>query len=79
MTTESIDPPLNGRGQAPTTPYEAGYDSVVSGANTTNCSYAWFNTPERTAEWERGVREAKARLQERSVLPTHKPVKELNL
>lgn len=43
-----------------TTPYEAGYDSVVSGANTDNCNFKWFATPEDTKEWERGAREAKA-------------------
>lgn len=43
-----------------TTAYNAGYDSVIRGANTTNCGFRWFATPDSTTEWERGVREAKA-------------------
>lgn len=34
--------------------YRAGYDSVVNGANTTNCHLRYFRTKELMREWERG-------------------------
>jgi len=36
------------------TAYEAGRDCALNGANTENCNFKWFATPESTAEWERG-------------------------
>lgn len=42
------------------TPYEAGYDSVESGASVRNCHFGFFSTPERTKEWERGAKAAQA-------------------
>lgn len=38
--------------------YEAGKDCTINGANTENCNFKWFATPELLAEWERGKREA---------------------
>ena len=40
-------------------PYDAGYDSVIHGANMTNCHFSLFATEDSTKEWERGVQEAK--------------------
>lgn len=40
--------------------YEAGKDSVINGANTENCNFRIFSTPEKTKAWERGVADAKA-------------------
>jgi len=34
--------------------YHAGYDAGMNGANTTNCHFAIFSTPEKAKEWERG-------------------------
>jgi len=39
--------------------YEAGYDSVVNGANTENCHFTFFATPTKTAAWERGAAAAR--------------------
>ena len=39
--------------------FEAGYDSVASGANESNCHFGYFSTPEMTKAWERGAAEAK--------------------
>lgn len=41
------------------TPYEAGKDYALNGANTENCNFKWFATPESLAEWERGRDETK--------------------
>lgn len=64
MTHTSKEPhnatPTNVVGELKT-PYEAGYDSVINGADSNNCNFKWFNTPENTQEWERGVKEAKAK------------------
>jgi ribosome modulation factor len=35
-------------------PYQAGYDAGFNGANTENCNYTWFATPEMTKQWEEG-------------------------
>lgn len=40
------------------TPYQAGYDCGKNGANTENCNFKWFDTPENTKEWERGKEES---------------------
>jgi len=40
--------------------YKAGFDSVVSGPNTTNCNFRLFATPAMTRAWEHGQRDAKA-------------------
>lgn len=34
--------------------YEAGRDCALNGANTNNCNFRYFATPESLAEWERG-------------------------
>lgn len=34
--------------------YDAGYDSIVNGPDMENCHFAWFNSPEKTKEWEHG-------------------------
>lgn len=34
--------------------YTAGYDFGLNGANTRNCHFKYFATPELTKEWERG-------------------------
>lgn len=36
-----------------------GYDSVINGANTTNCNFRIFSTKEKMRAWERGVKRAK--------------------
>ena len=38
-------------------PYDAGRDCAINGANTDNCNFRWFSSPESTAEWERGKRD----------------------
>lgn len=38
---------------------EMGYDSVVNGANTTNCHFSLFASKELTTAWEKGARLAK--------------------
>lgn len=46
----------------PTTPidkaYNFGYDCGKNGANTTNCNFSIFSTPENTKAWERGKAKA---------------------
>lgn len=37
--------------------YLAGLDCARNGANTTNCHFTHFATPEQTREWERGKRD----------------------
>lgn len=39
---------------------ELGYDCGKNGPNTRNCHFAIFSTPENTAAWERGMREAES-------------------
>lgn len=34
--------------------YDAGRDCGLNGANMRNCHFAWFISPQNTAEWERG-------------------------
>jgi hypothetical protein len=36
------------------TPYAAGRDSAINGANTANSHFMWFSSWESTREWERG-------------------------
>ena len=38
--------------------YRMGRDCALHGADSTNCHFALFRSPEMTAEWERGKREA---------------------
>jgi len=38
-------------------PYAAGLDAAINGANQENCHFGWFNSKENTAEWSRGNRE----------------------
>ncbi len=40
-------------------PYLMGYDCEIHGANTTNCHFSLFDSPEHTAAWEAGVAQAK--------------------
>lgn len=35
-------------------PYKMGFDCGKKGANTKNCHFSIFSTPEKTKEWERG-------------------------
>lgn len=39
------------------TAYEAGKDCALNGADTDNCNFKWFATPELLAEWEKGKAE----------------------
>ena len=41
------------------TAFDAGWDSVVNGPDTTNCNFIWFSKPEWTKDWELGARKAK--------------------
>jgi len=34
--------------------YEQGLDSGLNGANTTNCHFRLFSSPDKTRAWERG-------------------------
>jgi hypothetical protein len=44
--------------------YDFGYDAGLNGANTTNCNFGIFSSPENTKAWERGKAEGdKARKQ----------------
>ena len=36
--------------------YKMGVDCAINGANTTNCNFSIFSSPENTAAWERGKR-----------------------
>lgn len=40
--------------------YRMGYDCGKNGANTTNCHFGIFSTPENTKAWERGKADADA-------------------
>ena len=40
--------------------YRRGFDCAIHGANEQNCHFSTFATPELTAEWERGKRDATA-------------------
>ena len=47
----------NKRGQSRRTlhsAFEAGYDSVINGADLENCSFKWFGSVEGKENWERG-------------------------
>ena len=46
--------------KAAMTPYQAGYDCGKNGANTKNCHFTLFSSPDKMAEWERGKRAAEA-------------------
>ncbi len=39
--------------------YKMGVDRALNGANTTNCHWSLFSSPERTKEWERGEADGK--------------------
>ena len=39
--------------------YKMGIDSHINGANTTNCHFSIFSSPENTKSWEEGVKFAK--------------------
>jgi len=39
--------------------YQAGRQSVLIGATEENCHFRFFGSPESTAEWERGARDAR--------------------
>jgi hypothetical protein len=34
--------------------YKNGFDAGMNGANTTNCHFSNFNTPDQTKDWEAG-------------------------
>lgn len=36
------------------TPYDAGYNAGMYGANSFNSHYSWFSTKEKMKEWQRG-------------------------
>ncbi len=38
--------------------YKAGYNCGKNGANTINCYFEFFSTPEKTKEWERSKTDA---------------------
>lgn len=38
--------------------YALGYSCGMNGANTTNCNFRAFSTPENTRAWERGKKDA---------------------
>ena len=38
--------------------YASGYNCGKNGANTNNCHFALFSSPEKTKEWERGKKDA---------------------
>ena len=40
------------------TPYAAGYDYGLHGANETNWHFGWFSCEENTRAWERGAAES---------------------
>lgn len=39
--------------------YKGGFDSVVNGADESNCNFSLFSTPQLKREWEHGVSEGK--------------------
>jgi hypothetical protein len=39
--------------------YEMGFDAEKNGANTENCHFGLFATPEMTKAWEHGNKDAK--------------------
>ena len=38
--------------------YKAGYDCGKNGANTVNCNFRYFSSPEKTKAWEQGKKDA---------------------
>ena len=38
--------------------YDAGYDCGMNGVSATNCCFSFFSSKEKTAEWERGKKQA---------------------
>lgn len=38
--------------------YEAGWDCEINGANTENCHFSLFSSPEMTKAWEHGKKNA---------------------
>lgn len=43
------------------TPYEAGFNCGIYGANNFNSHYKWFRSKESMQMWERGKRNAEAK------------------
>lgn len=39
--------------------YKLGFDAGKNGANTTNCDFRCFSTPENKDEWQRGYDKGK--------------------
>ena len=37
--------------------YDMGKDCALKGANTTNCHFSIFSTPEKTKAWEQGKKD----------------------
>jgi hypothetical protein len=57
-----VEPARNKLGQFKVrtkSPFDAGWDSVINGADMDNCHFFWFTSAERTKEWEMGVKAAK--------------------
>ena len=44
--------------------YKMGIDYAINGANTTNCNFAIFSSPENTKAWEKGKRDAEYEIQQ---------------
>lgn len=59
------------------TPYDAGYDAGLNGANTENCDFRWFNKPENTKEWERGNKDG-SEYRESLIQPMKKRILSVN-
>ena len=49
---------LAGSRSTPEKAYEAGRSSIIDGPDTTNSHYRHFLTPELTAAWDRGMKDA---------------------
>jgi len=47
--------------------YQAGRDKVKNGANTVNCNFRHFKTPEMTKEWEKGVKDEEIKSGENNI------------
>ncbi len=50
VIARALTPPV----RSTTYAYKQGFDCGKNGANTTNCDYTIFSSPENTAEWEKG-------------------------
>lgn len=44
--------------------YDAGYSAGIDGADTTNCNFSIFSTPEKTKAWEAGKQNGDAEAKE---------------